>query len=128
LERQNYPAKTAPDEALDPIVDGIDEPPDDVGGRRERTGDDDPARTICECVRRGQAFEADGRLVPCDEVAIWRHLRHGSPRGEDPLSGPALSRRKKFAASRKSVCAKNIFTFVPFWRHSAYLCVTLPLT
>jgi len=50
------------DEALHPIVDGIDKPPDDVGGRRERTGDDDPGQEpIANASPEARAFEADGR-------------------------------------------------------------------
>src|SRR6202040_2706088 len=50
------------DEALDRTVDGIAEPPDEVGSRRERTGDDDPGqKPIAKASAEPRAFEADGR-------------------------------------------------------------------
>src|ERR1700730_8764148 len=63
LERQKIiRPKPHRDEALDRTVDGIDEPPDDVGGRRERTGDDDPGQEpIANASAEPRAFEPDGR-------------------------------------------------------------------
>jgi hypothetical protein len=50
---------------------------------------------------------------------IWWHLRHGSPRGIGPVYQVPLRRGEKYASSRKSGLAENIFTFVPLWSHSA---------
>jgi len=41
---KNDRPKADRDDALDPIVDGIDNPPDDVDGRRKRTGDNYPCQ------------------------------------------------------------------------------------
>src|SRR5262249_33660751 len=76
-------------EALHPIVDSIDKPPDDVGGRCERTGDNDPGQEpIANASAEASALEADDRAGALRRRShLWQYFLHDSPRGRRPLSG-----------------------------------------
>jgi hypothetical protein len=88
------------DEALHPIVDGIDKPPDDVDSRCERAGDNDPRQEpIANASAEAGAFEADGWTVTLRRRGLsWRHLL--APWHRTRLSGPARRGEKIYGVSK----------------------------